>query len=95
MELSQLFTELVVLVCAIHLAGVVGRSVGTFSAKSVLDDQARQPGHRSDWYCFFSCSALTGSESVPRNAVKDDIQTPQAVYANRQSKRRSRASMSC
>ncbi|MGD9949092.1 MAG: hypothetical protein AB7U29_11515 [Desulfobulbus sp.] len=94
MELTQLFTGLVVLVCAIHLAGMIGRSIFTLSAKSVLDDEARQPKRRSDWYCFFHCSDLTGSGTVIREAVKEVVQKPQEVYANRQKKRRSRASMS-
>ncbi|WP_448873670.1 hypothetical protein [Desulfobulbus propionicus] len=95
MELSQFFTGLVVLVCAIHLAGVVGRSVFTSSTRGVLEEySARQPGRRGDWYLFFHCSGLTGSATTKEAAPKQ-VQAPQRVSATRQGKRRSRASMSC
>nr|WP_321467203.1 hypothetical protein [uncultured Desulfobulbus sp.] len=94
MELSQVFTGLVVLVCALHLAGMAGRKVRTFSAQRTLDDAARQPQQRSDWYCFFSCSDLTGSGTATKKASRETLQRPQAVHATRQNKRQSRASVS-
>jgi len=96
MELSQFFTGLVVLVCAIHLAGMVGRTVFTVSAKSVLDDPARQGKQRSDWYCFFSCSELTGSTGsiAPREDGRELVEEPRVTQESRQRKRQSRASMS-
>jgi len=94
MELNQFFTGLVVLVCAIHLAGMVGRTVFTVSAKSVLDDPARPSKQRSDWYCFFSCSELTGSQTIARETAQKSAQKPQAAYTNPQQKRQSRARMS-
>jgi len=94
MELSQFFTGSVVLVCAIHLAGMVGRRVFTVSAKSLLDDPARQSKQRSDWYCFFSCSELTGSKTTSRKAAQESFQKPQAASTNHQRKRQSRASAS-
>lgn len=93
MELVQLFTGLVVLVCAIHLAAMVGRTVFAASARNVLEEPARLPQPRSDWYCFFACSELTGSAPIAREMTQESVQEQQTVYATRQSKRRSRASM--
>ena len=94
MELSQSFTGLVVLVCAIHLAGMVGRSLFTSSTPRVLEDEARQPAQRSDWYLFFQCSDLTGTKAMTRKAAQETVQAPRTVSVSRQSKRQSRASMS-
>lgn len=97
MALSQFFSGVVVLVCAIHLAGVVGRSLFSVSAKSVLENEARQPRQRSDWYLFFHCSDLTGAESrASQAAVREPVQTPrEEMNAPRQGKRRPRAGAAC
>jgi hypothetical protein len=95
MELSQYFTGLVALVCAIHLAGVVGRSVCTFSAKNVLEDAGRPWRQRSDWYLFFYCSDLTGAGTVIRKPAQLAPPVQPGVYAPGQRKRSSRASLSC
>jgi hypothetical protein len=96
MELSQYFTGLVALVCAIHLAGVIGRPFSTLSALSALDDTTRHHQPRGDWYLFFHCADLTGSNSTKAvSTSRKPVQENQEASDIRQKIRPSRASLRC
>jgi len=73
MELNLYFTGLVLLICAIHLATVVGHSFKQptqpgFSAATGLHAQLRV---RDDWYVFFHCADLLGPD-WPANRTQND-----------------------
>lgn len=95
MELSQSFTGAVVLLCAIHLAGVIGRAVFSRPAQDVRDRALRQPQQRSDWYLFFRCSDLTGSATRNTIPAADQQQRAQDSHAVRRDPPRSRPRLSC
>ena len=60
MELSQIFSFLVLGICATHLVWMAGAQITSWwdvrkNSRS-LDTATAKPRQRSDWYVFFSCS---------------------------------------
>jgi hypothetical protein len=95
MELSQYFTGLVVLICAIHLASMVGRSVMPFSTANSLENKERPSRQRCDWFLFFHCSALTGAGTKNTKKAAPSSKVPLQESATRPGSRPPRASVRC
>lgn len=92
MELSQIFSGLVFLVSAIHLAQTIDSALWARPADAEIfrEDRLFQP--RDDWYLFFHCSALWGTNLRPlNNSERDAHQIPQATKPGQQSRPRPRA----
>jgi hypothetical protein len=80
MEMTQLFTFLVLGICATHLVWTAGAQITSWwDARH--NNQARNTAitarpvqQRGDWYVFFNCSDLLGPDPVKKNpgSVKED-----------------------
>ncbi len=92
MELSQIFSGLVFLVSAIHLAHTIGNTLWASPADAEICREDRPCQPRDDWYLFFHCSALWGTNLHNRKGGACDAhQMPQATKPGQQSRPRPRA----
>lgn len=73
MEMSQVFTFLVLGICAIHLVWMANAQISAWwdvrkknRPRTALNGEPIQ--QRSDWYVFFSCADLLGPDPVKKNS---------------------------
>ena len=97
MELSQLFTLLVVGIGATHLVLMAGAQIGAWrdvrknsrsQGTAMKENPIRQ---RDDWYVFFSCSALVGPDRIEKGKAATKEDRPQNSTTTRPAQRRPRA----
>jgi len=92
MELSQIFSGLVFMVSAIHLAQTIGSTLWARPADAEIYREDRPSQPRDDWYLFFHCSALWGTNlRNPKSGERDAHQIPQATKPGQRPKPRPRA----
>ena len=92
MELSQLFSGLVFLVSAIHLTHTIGSALWASPSDAMLCREDRPSLPRDDWYLFFHCSTLWGTNlHNPKSSQRDAQQVPQTTQPGQQSRPRPRA----
>jgi hypothetical protein len=83
MELSQVFTFLVLGICATHVVWMASAQITAWwdirkksRPRTLLNAGPIQ--QRSDWYVFFSCSDLLGPDPVKKNTdAVNETQTAQ------------------
>ena len=72
METLQLFTGLLLAVCAVHLVFSGVEVIDRWLAKNFrhlkLSAKSKREISRSDWYVFFDCADLFGRESKSKPA---------------------------
>lgn len=96
MELSHLFSELVLLVSVIHLAHTIGSVLWAHPGDAEVCREDRPLRPRDDWYLFFHCSALWGTDlHAHKNGERDARQIPQATRPGQPPRPRPRAGAAC
>lgn len=92
MELSQIFSGLVFLVSAIHLTHTIGGALWARPGDAVLCREDRPFRPRDDWYLFFHCSTLWGTNLHTPTSNQGDAQPLlQTIQSGQQPRRRPRA----
>ena len=82
MELSQIFSFLVLGICATHLVWMAGARITSWRdvRKNSRSQTTTKPSQRSDWYVFFQCSDLLGPDPAKKttgSSKEKRAQTPQ------------------
>lgn len=84
MELTQIFSFLVLGICATHLVWMAGAQITSWwdvrKNSRAQDTATTKPRQRSDWYVFFRCSDLLGPDQVKKatgSSKEKRTQTPQ------------------
>lgn len=84
MELSQIFSFLVLGICATHVVWMAGTRITSWwdvrKNRRSPDTATTKPRQRNDWYVFFSCSDLVGPDPVKKTTGADkekSTRTPQ------------------
>jgi hypothetical protein len=99
MELSQLFTFLVVGIGATHLVWMASTQITAWRdvrknsrsrGTAIKEKPIRQ---RNDWYVFFSCSALVGLDQIGKGNASIKENRQQLSEKNHKSQSRPRAQL--
>jgi hypothetical protein len=99
MELTQVFTFMVLGICAAHLVWMASAQITHWldvrkaSRPQNAATNQKPVQQRSDWYAFFSCSALVGSDQVKKGAVSIKENKTQKALENPHPQKRPRAQL--
>lgn len=83
MELSQIFSGLVFLVSAIHMTHTIGSVLWARPSDAVLCREDRPARPRDDWYLFFHCSTLWGTNLHTPKSSQRGCPADSASYPTR------------
>jgi hypothetical protein len=87
MEMTQLFTFLVLGICATHIVWSASAQIANWwgarrdsrSRNTALAGPVRQ---RDDWYVFFNCSDLVGPDPIKKNTISANQNRAQKQQKN-------------
>lgn len=94
MELQQLFLCLLGSTCVVHLLTMAAQTLQRSSGYRLFYQARSQTAAqttRDDWYVFFHCADLLGTQSVSQSAQQKGAWIAQAVEKRRQQAPRPRA----